>query len=228
MIGCFLIGALGISILSNILHQFIPHSVVDCDHEHGDEEEGKLDSEDGDDGDNDAEPAKPTHDHHDAEHVGTHRSYSTTSDSPPRRPSLHTAISSRVSQLVTGKKKICDKNGQCYGYSDTCGAECFRNIQHRLRPKSLHHRPSIPLLQEVDETTPLVSSVSGPATTATTPTEPSHPPPPPLVSKHSHASLASHASTHSAHSAQSMPTGGRRRMARRWRRCRCHRVWRTC
>jgi ZIP family zinc transporter len=203
MIGCFLLGALCISILSNIMHRFIPHSVVDCDHEHGDEEEGKLDGDD--DGDDDAEPARPTHDHdhHHAEHADGHRSYGTTSDSPPRRPSLHTAISSRVSQLVTGKKKICDKNGQCHGYSETCGAECFRNVQQRLRPKSLHHRPSVPLLQEVDETTPLVSSTSGPATTATTPTESSHPPPPPLVQKHSHASLASRASAHSAHSAQS-------------------------
>jgi ZIP family zinc transporter len=189
MIGCFLAGALGISVLSNILHQYIPHSVIDCDHEHGDEEEGKLD---------DDEPAKPTHEHHDSEHVDGHRSYGTASDSPPRRPSLHTTLSSKVSSLVTGQKKMCDQNGQCYGYSDTCGTECFRNIQHRLRPKSLHQRPSIPMLQEVDETTPLVPCASGPATTtAPTPTEPPHPT---LTHKHSHASLASHSSAHSAHS----------------------------
>jgi ZIP family zinc transporter len=41
LIGCFLIGALGISVLSGILHQYIPHSIVDCDDEHGDEEQAK-------------------------------------------------------------------------------------------------------------------------------------------------------------------------------------------
>src|SRR4051794_27075653 len=46
LIGCFLLGALGISVLSGILHKYIPHSVVDCNDEHGDEEQGKAGDED--------------------------------------------------------------------------------------------------------------------------------------------------------------------------------------
>jgi ZIP family zinc transporter len=195
LMGCFLIGALGISVVSQILHQYIPHSVVDCDHEHGDEEEGKLD-----DGEVDhvhrpmleQQNGLRQVDGHDGPHA--HRSYGTNSENlkptpPARRPSLHNAISSKVSQLVTGSgsKKCCDEDGQCFGYSDTCGTECFRNIL-TTRPPRLHttkstgnlgaSRPSgahraqttqnlherQPLLQNVDETAPLQSTASGPAT----------------------------------------------------------------
>jgi zinc transporter, ZIP family len=45
MVGCFLAGAIGIAIVSQILHRYIPHSVVDCDNDHGDEEEGKADGD---------------------------------------------------------------------------------------------------------------------------------------------------------------------------------------
>lgn len=191
LMACFLVGALGISILSQILHQYIPHSVVDCDHEHGDEEEGKI---------NDEETAQSHHPmqeqvnglpHVDGHHEGhVHRSYGTHENldpTPPgRRPSLHTAISSKVSQLVTGSKKYCDEHGQCFGYSDTCGTECFKNAL-TTRPPRLHtakssgHLASIrpsgasraqtsavpherqPLLQDVDETAPLQPTTSGPA-----------------------------------------------------------------
>jgi ZIP family zinc transporter len=195
LMGCFLIGALGISVVSQILHQYIPHSVVDCDHEHGDEEEGKLD-----DGEVDhvhrpmleQQNGLRQVDGHDGPHA--HRSYGTNSENlkptpPARRPSIHNAISSKVSQLVTGSgsKKCCDEDGQCFGYSDTCGTECFRNIL-TTRPPRLHttkstgnlgaSRPSgthrtqttqnlherQPLLQNVDETAPLQSTASGPAT----------------------------------------------------------------
>jgi ZIP family zinc transporter len=175
LMGCFLIGALGISVVSQILHQYIPHSVVDCDHEHGDEEEGKLD-----DGEVDhvhrpmleQQNGLRQVDGHDGPHA--HRSYGTNSENlkptpPARRPSLHNAISSKVSQLVTGSgsKKCCDEDGQCFGYSDTCGTECFRNIL-TTRPPRLHTTKSTGNLgasrQNVDETAPLQSTASGPAT----------------------------------------------------------------
>jgi zinc transporter, ZIP family len=134
MVGCFLAGAIGIAIVSQILHRYIPHSVVDCDNDHGDEEEGKAD------GDHD-ESEHHHHDHvhsHDDEHrnghVKTNSTYMTSSHSsyggtdenhPPhslaRRPSLHTAISSKVSQLVHGHKQVCDVNGQCFGCADPYG-----------------------------------------------------------------------------------------------------------
>jgi ZIP family zinc transporter len=190
LMGCFLIGALGISVLSQILHRYIPHSVVDCDHEHGDEEEGKLEDE---------EERQPMLEQSNGlpqvdglSEARPNRSYGTNSENfnangPLRRPSLHTAISSKVSQLVTGSKKHCDDNGQCFGYSDTCGTECFRNVL-TSRPPRLHStkstgnlaatRPSgasraqttqgtherQPLLPDVDETAPLQPTASGPAT----------------------------------------------------------------
>jgi ZIP family zinc transporter len=191
LMGCFLVGALGISVLSQILHRYIPHSVVDCDHEHGDEEEGKLDDEEEDHVHQpmlEQSNSLPQVDGH-LESRGC-RTYGTNSESftpPLRRPSLHTAISSKVSQLVTGSKKLCDKDGQCFGYSDTCGTECFRNVL-TTRPPRLHTtkstghlsttRPSgtsraqttqglqerQPLLPDVDETAPLLPAASGPAT----------------------------------------------------------------
>jgi ZIP family zinc transporter len=191
LMGCFLVGALGISVLSQILHRYIPHSVVDCDHEHGDEEEGKLDDEEEDHVHQpmlEQSNGLPQVDGH-LESRGR-RTYGTNSESftpPLRRPSLHTAISSKVSQLVTGSKKLCDKDGQCFGYSDTCGTECFRNVL-TTRPPRLHAtkstghlsttRPSgasraqttqglqerQPLLPDVDETAPLLPAASGPAT----------------------------------------------------------------
>lgn len=192
LIGCFLIGALGISVLSQILHRYIPHSVVDCDHEHGDEEEGKLDDEE------EGHVHQPMLEQSNGlpqvdglSEARPHRSYGTNGETfnpngPLRRPSLHTAISSKVSQLVTGSKKLCDENGQCFGYSDTCGTECFRNVL-TTRPARLHTTKSTghlgairplgasraqttqgpherqPLLQDVDETASLQPTTSGPA-----------------------------------------------------------------
>ncbi|SMQ49347.1 unnamed protein product [Zymoseptoria tritici ST99CH_3D7] len=62
MIGCFIGGVIGIQIVSRLLHGCIPHNIVDCEHEHGDEETPK-------------ERPDPQHDHdhanvvsHDQEH----------------------------------------------------------------------------------------------------------------------------------------------------------------
>ena len=191
LMGCFLVGALGISILSQILHRYIPHSVVDCDHEHGDEEEGKIGDEEAGHSHQPMQEQRNGLPHVDGHHEGhTHRSYGTNSETShtlARRPSLHTAISSKVSQLVTGSKKLCDENGQCFGYSDTCGTECFKNVLTTSRPTRLHTTKSAshlssarptgasraqttgpherqPLLQDVDETAPLHPTTSGPAT----------------------------------------------------------------
>jgi ZIP family zinc transporter len=195
LMGCFLLGALGISVLSQILHRYIPHSVVDCDHEHGDEEHGKLGDEEEDDVHEPMlEQSSELSQVDEHPEVRGRRSYGTNSEisnqtAPSRRPSFHTAISSKVSQLVAGAKKLCDENGQCFGYSDTCGTECFRNVL-TARPPRLHStkstghlgapRPSAasrsqttqglqerqPLLQGVDETAPLQPAASGPATTS--------------------------------------------------------------
>lgn len=66
---------------------------------------------------------------------------------PASRPSIQSRTFSSVKKLVSGSKVSCDTNGPCYGYSDPCGQECFRNISHRggvraavaghLRPTSM-------------------------------------------------------------------------------------------
>ena len=190
LIGCFLVGALGISVLSSILHKYIPHTVVDCDHEHGDEEEGKIGDEHADHSNHLTQEQHGGLPRSDGVQEGqAHRSYGTSNEhSLPaqlaRRPSLHAALSSKVTKLVTGNSKLCDETGHCYGYSDTCGTECFKNIL-QSRPPRLHSTKSTgnlksarlsglgrtqttqsinerrPLLEDVDET----SSRSRPATT---------------------------------------------------------------
>lgn len=227
MVGFFLLGALGISILSDILHRYIPHSIVDCDHEHGDEEEGKV-------GDEEAPHShKPMQEQNagllqGGSGQGEHSNGTNGSNSLPRRPSLHTSISTKVSQLVTGQKKaLCDENGQCYGYSDACGTECFKNVQQRpprlyASRSSQHLNPTRPsaanrhqttqgphahdrqllTLEDVDETTPLVPSRSEPtlesSTASLTPSNGHNHPHPTLAQKHSTTSLSS-SSTHSSH-----------------------------
>ncbi|KAF1938093.1 Zip-domain-containing protein [Clathrospora elynae] len=190
LIGCFLAGAFGISVLSGFLHQFIPHSVVDCDHEHGDEEEGKADDEETGHAHQPMQEHQPGLPQVDVQNVDVSRSYETNNENfnpgnSARRPALHTAISSKVSQFVTGAKKLCDDNGHCYGYSDTCGTECFKNV-HQTRSPRLASRNSLgnlavsrpsgmnrnqttqgpherrALLKDVDETTPLMPTRSGP------------------------------------------------------------------
>jgi zinc transporter ZupT len=165
LIGCFLAGAVGISVLSQILHRYIPHKVVDCDHGHDDEEEGKLDEEE----------QRNAILQHDGSLQAAGHSSTDISETLARRPSLHAQLSSRVSLLVTGSKEFCDEDGHCFGFSDrACGQECFKNVQHG-RPGRSSSRPSglrtntapherQPLLQGVDENAALTPVASGPAT----------------------------------------------------------------
>lgn len=41
LIGCFLGGVIGIQIISRVMHHYVPHNVVDCEHHHDDEEDQK-------------------------------------------------------------------------------------------------------------------------------------------------------------------------------------------
>ena len=52
---------------------------------------------------------------------------------PPtlRRPSLHERVTSTITQITKGRKSLCDHTGPCYGFTDPCGQECFKNITAR-------------------------------------------------------------------------------------------------
>jgi zinc transporter ZupT len=202
MIGCFLAGAVGISVLSQILHQYIPHKVVDCDHGHNDEEEGKLDDEQQSSG---VFPVDGS-----AQEAGY--SSNDTSKTLARRPSLHAQLSSKVSLLVTGSKEFCDEDGHCFGFSDrACGQECFKNVQHGrpsrsgrsnnrplgLRTNTVPHERQ-PLLQGVDENAALTPTTSGPATMESSIS--SLPP----INGHAHSHAHAHAHKHRSHSQDSI------------------------
>ncbi|RYP55243.1 hypothetical protein DL769_010212 [Monosporascus sp. CRB-8-3] len=58
-----------------------------------------------------------------------------------RRPSM-AQVKDRVVSFVKDSKAYCDESGQCYGYSDPCGQECFKHISSR---PEIAPRPSITL-----------------------------------------------------------------------------------
>lgn len=155
LIALFFAGAAGIQVVSRIIHQYIPSHMVDCDHSHEDDEEAQK---------------EPDHSH--ANHVQPKMEvtephsprtwppdYGTSSQSPredlghsahdreetiqvpPRRPSFTT----KVSQLVSPSKAYCDGDGQCYGYTDPCGINCFKFLpsQGRRAPHGKHSHPPL-------------------------------------------------------------------------------------
>jgi len=211
MITCFLAGAISIAFLSQILHQYIPHSVVDCDHEHGDEEEGKAGDQTEHHHHELPPPAKNSVDKQKTSPQlegptsgQPHSSYGATNNDHQhphqlsRRPSLHKILSSKVTQLVTGTKQFCDEHGQCFGYSDPCGSDCFRKVQHN-RPSRLPNgtsgktpaRPAGARTQTTpNERQPLLSTSDD---NALTPTRSG-----PATMENSHSSLPS-ANGHSIH-----------------------------
>ncbi|KAF2420314.1 ZIP zinc transporter [Tothia fuscella] len=161
LIGLFMAGAVGIQVLSRILHHYIPSHVVDCDHTHEDEEQGHKHDHDHGHGHKAHSSRKAESTEHDhltmsQSRGAMHQNYGTNSStmqSPivtthseyepvegiPRRPSFTT----KVSQLVSTKKDLCDSNGECYGYTEPCGGGCFKIISNRnaTRPSKTAHPP---------------------------------------------------------------------------------------
>lgn len=189
LIVCFIAGAAGIQIVSRILHRYIPSHVVDCHHTHDEEatEPPKHDYIGHAHGNPRHELKGHRHDsrsrhhsinghlqrHHRRPSSGSaHQQQHPDGHLQSQRPPLHSHFSSKVSQLVSSQKAFCDENGQCYGYTDPCGVDCFRNLQARggsklqlhatARPASLqrssstpqrpmHQTERTPLLAQVDE-----------------------------------------------------------------------------
>ena len=158
LIGLFLVGVIGIRVLSSAAHQFMPSHVVDCDHTH-DEEAGKEAQE---------EMSEHAHDDdHTREHSydemapvmagntnertplirrsnqtppmprqfsapapGSQNGFVTAPSS--RRPSMMPRTLTRtLTKYMTGRKDNCDEGGPCLGFSDPCGQDCFKAVQRR-------------------------------------------------------------------------------------------------
>ncbi|RYP71645.1 hypothetical protein DL770_008102 [Monosporascus sp. CRB-9-2] len=61
-----------------------------------------------------------------------------------RRPSM-ARVKDRVVSFVKDSKAYCDEGGQCYGYSDPCGQECFKHISSISSRPDIAPRPPITL-----------------------------------------------------------------------------------
>lgn len=165
LIACFLAGAVGIQLVSRILHHYIPSHVVDCEHTH--------DEEDGNKHDADLENGHSTHPRSRRQTTGSHKprwakrgqhnanqpnyftdasrddsepngqlgSVETFKTAPSRRPSLQSVMSSTFSKLANPKHS-CDGDGPCYGFSEPCGQECFKVMKSRGTTKSFSGRAS--------------------------------------------------------------------------------------
>lgn len=160
----------------------MPHQVVDCDHTHEDDEEADVKG----DG-HDANHAENGHSHPPRPSVRSQRTQKswTAGMQPPaspmmerprhERPPLHTHLSQKIADIVTAptNAECLDEHGQCMGFSDPCGKQCFRfvtgsrsNSYRSLRQSTLQRTISTPAkrlpsfqtpaLQEVREDTPLL------------------------------------------------------------------------
>lgn len=136
LIGLFLTGVIVIQVTSGFIHRFIPSHVVDCAHSHGASEE---DPERG-------EGHAGSHEHHHHETNGhtehtpllrPQNSHSfkstpavlqrtTAGSNAVKEESLRDILGRRISALMGGVKPLCDEDGPCYGFSQTCGRECTK------------------------------------------------------------------------------------------------------
>ncbi|KAK3626845.1 Zinc transporter [Elasticomyces elasticus] len=162
LIGCFLGGVIGITLLSRVIHHYIPSHIVDCEHTHEGEESPNTDETTSAEHDHAHEPEERPQPRPQRSRMGSnmHRQVSdwrhpsrrtsyfgvkTSSDQEvdseaaqsgrpngvSRRPSMQQRLSSTISQITYGKTPSCECGGSCYGYSEPCGQECFKNINAR-------------------------------------------------------------------------------------------------
>ncbi|KAJ5669017.1 hypothetical protein N7462_010087 [Penicillium macrosclerotiorum] len=146
----FITGVIVIRVLSGFIHRFIPSHVVDCAHSHGGPE---VDPER-------AEELSGHHDHYEHNDANHRHANGNTESTPLLRPpktksfrstpavlqrtgsaantikreSLRAILSRRISALMGGAKPLCDEDGPCYGFSQTCGRECTKILATQITP----------------------------------------------------------------------------------------------
>lgn len=95
---------------------------------------------------------------------------SKTQDEPPRRPSLQQRLTTGISKLTSRPKPNCDCDAPCYGFSDVCGSECFKNVNANggargAKTPGVSTRPSMSksatatTLAPMTESTPLLQNI---------------------------------------------------------------------
>ena len=67
----------------------------------------------------------------------------------PLRPRLASNWTGRVSKVLSSTKQYCDEHGQCYGFTDPCGHDCFKIVESRggLRVAGSSHARGLGLLR---------------------------------------------------------------------------------
>lgn len=92
--------------------------------------------------------------------------------SPVRRPSLQQRLTAGISQLTSRSKPKCDCEGPCYGFSDVCGSDCFKNVNAKggargpVKPASVSTRPwavksaTATTMAPMTEATPLLQNIA--------------------------------------------------------------------
>lgn len=141
----FIAGVVIIRVVSGFLHRFIPSHVVDCAHTHDgpeDDPERGEQMQDCDDrpdishssGSTERTPLLRSSENQSSKYTSQVLQQTDLASSPRRRESLRAAISRRISSLMGGVKPLCDENGPCYGFSQTCGRECTKMLGPSISP----------------------------------------------------------------------------------------------
>jgi zinc transporter, ZIP family len=150
LIGCFLSGVVGITIVSRFIHHHMPSKVIDCDHNHEENEDQNHGTHASDEEEEPYEAA----DYEDTPLLSRTDSLKASiaaqgsgneetrlrPDAPSlllphnqpiretTRPALKPSFTRRVTSFIAGGKTLCDEDGPCHGYSDPCGQECFKVV----------------------------------------------------------------------------------------------------
>jgi zinc transporter, ZIP family len=150
---CFLAGAAGIQVVSKIAHRYMPTHVVECDHSHEDEEADADDHHHH----HEHQPPRPNPRHELKAHSdgsqcdllafaadGLAERHKKPQRQPwgpdfthgdvvevARRPVLASNWTGKVTKVFSSGKPFCDEHGQCFGFSDPCGNDCFKIIEER-------------------------------------------------------------------------------------------------
>ncbi|KAF7158647.1 hypothetical protein CNMCM5623_003707 [Aspergillus felis] len=148
LIGLFLAGVIVIRLVSAFIHQHIPSHVVDCAHSH----QPNQDPERGDVGRQEQPASAPRQANGYTERtplllqtqLPSRKSMPGAVERPALEP-LRSRLTRRINQLMGGVKPLCDENGPCYGFSQTCGLECTKILTTTQMTSVVEEIPRPPL-----------------------------------------------------------------------------------
>lgn len=174
LIACFLGGVFGIQVFSRVAHHFMPSQAVDCDHTHDDSDgecaqhDHKCSSKilyghdqataDGVVGENEAlrnggqntSEVTPLLSNAataaDPQNHGERPLTISTRTQNAQGPSPQPRMPGSLAHLVSTSKRFCDADGSCFGYTDPCGIDCFKNLDARggtRRQVHMSRRPAL-------------------------------------------------------------------------------------